>query len=70
MALGCSVLVVVYTAFAMHLSWIATIGHVGQIDHVERKKAPSWFWMLAVCYLGLAVPTACYLLSLYVHGGR
>lgn len=62
--LACSLMVIVYTAFALASGWIATIGHVGQIYHYRRDKEPILFWLLVVLYLGLAGPTAGYMVSL------
>ncbi len=59
--LASALTVIVYTAFALQLGWIATVGHVGQIHHFQRDKEPIVFWLLAVLYLGLAGPTAWYM---------
>ena len=59
--LACALTVIVYTAFALHLGWIATVGHVGQIHHFQRDKEPIMFWLLALLYLGLSGPTAWYM---------
>ena len=62
--LACALMGIVYTAFALELGWIATIGHVGQIYHYQREKQPVLYWLLVVLYLGLAGPTAWYMVSL------
>lgn len=61
--------VVAYTAVAIRLGWIATVGYVGQVFHYERAREPILFWMLVVLYLGMAIPTACYMAVLLVRGG-
>jgi hypothetical protein len=65
--LACMVMVIVYSAFAIHLGWIATVGPVGQVYHVERSREPILFWFLALMYLGLAGPTAWYMAVLLLR---
>lgn len=59
--LACSLLVAAYTIAAIRLGWIATIDHFGRALHYDRSREPVLFWLLAVLYLGLALPTAYYL---------
>jgi hypothetical protein len=60
----CSLLVIAYTAVAIHHGWIATVGHRGQIDHYERSTEPVSFWVLTVFYLGATGPAASYMVLL------
>ena len=59
--LACALAVIAYTAQALHLGWIATIGGVGQIYHYRRTDEPVLYWLLVGLYLVMAVPTAVYL---------
>ncbi|MBY6203812.1 hypothetical protein [Halomonas denitrificans] len=65
----CALALIVYTAFALHSGWIATVGYRGQIDHFERSREPVIYWMLVLLYLGLAGPTAAYLFAGLLTGG-
>lgn len=65
----CAVLLIVYTAVAVYLGWIATIGHLGKVYHYERKKEAVLFWMLVILYLGFAGPTAWYMAVLLLGRG-
>jgi hypothetical protein len=56
----CSLLVVLYTLFALRLGSISTIGGTGQVYLYTRKKEPIAFFFLAVFYLIVAVPSAIY----------
>jgi len=62
LVLACAVLVIAYTGWTLYLGRIATIGHLGQVYHYGRDTQPVWFWLLALLYLGLAGPTAWYVL--------
>jgi hypothetical protein len=52
---------IAYTIVAIRNGWIATVGHLGQIHHVQRREEPIFFWILAVFYLVVALPAAWYL---------
>lgn len=64
--LTCALAVIAYTVQALRLGWIATVGAVGQIYHYRRSDEPVLFWLLAVLYLGLAIPSAAYLVSMMI----
>lgn len=61
MLLACALAVIAYTAQALRLGWIATIGGVGQIYHYRRADEPVLYWLLVALYLSMAIPTAIYL---------
>ncbi len=49
---------IAYTIVAIRIGWIGVVGHLGQIHHVQRRKEPVFFWLLAVFYLVVALPAA------------
>ncbi|MEM7279600.1 MAG: hypothetical protein AAF385_15920 [Pseudomonadota bacterium] len=53
-------LLIVYSLMAIRIGWIATVGHIGQIYHYERRKQPGFFWFLTGLYLTVSVPAVCY----------
>lgn len=62
------VFVVVYTIVAIRDGWIGSIGHLGQIHHVERRKSPFFFWFLVVFYLAFTTPAVVYLFGRMTAG--
>jgi len=58
--LGASALLVMYTAFAIRLGWIASVGHAGQVYHCERAQQPICYWLLAVIYLTVSGSAFCF----------
>lgn len=61
LAFACLVLLMAYTVMAIRIGWIGSIGHLGQVFHVERRASPVGFWLLATFYLVLTAPAAWYL---------
>jgi len=69
MVLGCMLLGSIYTAFAIRQGWIGIVNHLGRIDHFEKRIEPIRFWIVAMSYLALALPSAIYM-SLLLAGIR
>lgn len=63
MMLLCLVFLVLYTLIAIGNGWIIVIGHLGQVHHVQRFKAPIFFWLIVGLYSGVSFPAAWYLLG-------
>lgn len=59
--LASALAVIAYTAQALKLGWIATIGGAGQVYHYRRADEPVLYWLLVVLYLAMALPSAIYL---------
>lgn len=67
LVLLCMLAVIAYTAVAIHLGWIAVIGHLGRVEHYERARQPVMFWTLALVYLGVCGSTAGYMATLLLR---
>lgn len=58
--LGCGLLGILYTVWAVRLGSIATVDKMGRVHHYSRKKEPILFYLLVVFYLGLLLPSTLY----------
>lgn len=58
--LGCGLLGILYTAWAVRLGSIATVDRLGRVYHYSRKKEPVLFYLLVVLYLGVLLPATLY----------